>query len=182
MRRGLTKEQACFLTNLVLLYGDALKKYAVRFVGYRPHLLSLAEDAVQDTYVKAIQNIDELMTHTQPQAWLKICLKHNLLNTLRLGRTKCEIPASDLLDLPYWEACELDEALTRLQDKLNTDDFVAAAQRVLNPEEMKVFDSYFLHSMSMQEAAELEGLPFTTVRGRIRQVRLKLKQARKNEF
>lgn len=38
MRRKLTKQQYAFISALLGVYGDALLKYAVRFLEYKPHL------------------------------------------------------------------------------------------------------------------------------------------------
>ena len=42
MRKRLTEQQYMFVSSLPRLYGDALLKFAVRFLGYKPHLLHMA--------------------------------------------------------------------------------------------------------------------------------------------
>lgn len=81
MKKVLTSEQTQFLNDLTLQYGDMLTKYAYRFFGYQPNKLEIAQDAVQETFLKAVQEVETLMEHPNIAAWLKVSLKYTLFNT-----------------------------------------------------------------------------------------------------
>ncbi len=176
MRKRLTEQQHRFVSDLPRLYGDALLKYAVRFLGYKPHLLPLAEDAVQETWLRAIENVDALMQHGNPSAWLKLCLKRILLNKLRMASHQREELAEDVARHPAASAQAVHSALERWQESTTLQDVQEVAAMLLSPEEMQTFGDHFLYGFTAEETAQLENVPAATVRGRISRIRSKLKK------
>lgn len=176
MRRRLTEQQTRFLSESPVQYGDALLKYAVRFLGYQPHLLPLAEDAVQETYIKAIENVDDLMQHANPAAWLKLCLKRILLNHLRSASHQREELTENLAQLPAVTADAIQTALDRWSDRVSLQDVREMAALLLTPDEQQTFDDHFLYGFTTDETALLEGISSATVRGRISRIRKKMKK------
>lgn len=176
MRKRLTEQQHRFVSSLPRLYGDALLKYAVRFLGYKPHLQHLAEDAVQEIWLKAIENVDVLMQHENPSAWLKLCLKRILLNKLRAASHQREELVEDIAQHPAASAQAVRTALERWQETTNLHDVQEVAAMLLSPEEMQTFGDHFLYGFTAEETAKLENVPAPTVRGRISRIRSKLKK------
>lgn len=72
MKKRLTEAQATYLRELTLQSADVLTKYAYRFFGYQPHMREIAEEAVQDTYLKAVEDVESLMKHPNKIGWLKV--------------------------------------------------------------------------------------------------------------
>ena len=66
MKKRLTEAQATYLRELTLQSADVLTKYAYRFFGYQPHMREIAEEAVQDTYLKAVEEIEAGRIVLQP--------------------------------------------------------------------------------------------------------------------
>ena len=62
MKKVMSEAQANFLRDLALQSADVLTKYAYRFFGYQLHMREIAAEAVQDTYLKAVEDIETLMT------------------------------------------------------------------------------------------------------------------------
>jgi len=176
MRKWLTEQQHQYVSRLPGLYGDALLKYAVRFLGYKPHLLPLAEDALQETWLKAIENVDVLMQHENPAAWLKLCLKRTLLNKLRSASYQREELADELNSHPALSAQAVQSALERWQESTTLQDVQEVAAMLLTPEEQRTFDAHFLYGYTAEETARLEQVPASTIRGRIARIRNKMKK------
>ena len=176
MHKSLTEQQYTFVSSLPRLYGDALLKYAVRFLGYKPHLLHMAEDALQETWIKAIEHVDILMQHENPSAWLKLCLKRILLNKLRAASHQREDLAEDVTQYPAASAQAVQSALERWQETTSLREVQEIAAMLLTPEEMQTFGDHFLYGLTAVETAKLENVPAATVRGRISRIRKKLKK------
>ena len=176
MRRKLTKEQNDFLSAMPGLYGDALLKYAVRFLGYKTHLQHMAEDALQTTWLKAIENVDELMQHDNPAAWLKLCLKRILLNKLRVASQQREELTEDVTRYPTVSTQAMQSALDRWQETATLREVQEVAAMLLSSEEWTTFGDHFLQGFTAEETALLENVPVSTVRGRISRIRKKLKK------
>ena len=176
MRKRLTEQQYQYINSLPGLYGDALLKYAVRFLGYKQHLLPLAEDALQETWLKAIENVDALMQHENPSAWLKLCLKRILLNKLRTASHQREELAEDVAQHPAASAQAVQLALERWRETTSLREVQEIAAMLLTPEEMQTFGDHFLYGFTADETARLENTPAATVRGRISRIRRKLRK------
>lgn len=176
MHSKLTKQQYAFISALPGLYGDALLKYAVRFLGYKPHLLPMAEDALQETWLKAIENVEALMQHENPAAWLKLCLKRTLLNKLRAASHQREELVEDVAQHPAASARAVQSALDRWQETTSLQEVQEIAAMLLTPEEIRIFGDHFLQGFTAEETAKLENVPAATVRGRISRIRKKLKK------
>ena len=176
MRKRLTEQQYQYVSRLPGLYGDALLKYAVRFLGYKQHLLPLAEDALQETWLKAIENVESLMQHENPSAWLKLCLKRTLLNKLRAASHQREELAEDVTRHPAASAQAVQSALERWQETTSLREVQEIAAMLLTPEEIQTFGDHFLQGFTAEETAKMENVPAATVRGRISRIRKKLKR------
>lgn len=182
MRKSLTEQQCMFVSSLPRLYGDALLKFAVRFLGYKPHLLHMAEDALQETWIKAIEHVDILMQHENPAAWLKLCLKRILLNKLRAASYQREEWADELNEHPAFSVQAVQAALERWQENTTLREVQEVAAMLLTPAEQRVFDIHFLYGYTTEETAMLEQIPVSTVSGRINRIRNKLKKYFRHMF
>lgn len=181
MYRKLTEEQANYLVDLVTTYGDALKKYAMRFLGYKANLVSTAEDAVQETYFKAMQNIEILMCHKNPLGWLKVCLRYVLLNQLRSDK-KREVVEPNRFDYTCFMSNAVDDMIERFHESQNLEDFVRRLESALSEDEKRIFADYFCDEMTTKETAMKEGVTCDTVRGRVGRIRKKLKKLFSSEY
>ncbi len=108
----------------------------------------LAEELVQDTFVKMYQQIDKF-DGSYFQAWLLTIAKNLTLNELK--KQKLEIEFAD-----YLVAEELD---TKNEMKQLLHDL----QEVLNPKEYDVFIFKVIYDMKQREIAEYMNMPIGTV-------------------
>lgn len=176
MKKELTQEEAYFLHELVLQYSDVLTKYAYRFYSYQPHMLQTAQDAVQDTFLKAVQDVQMLMTHPNIAAWLKVSLKYSLLNIQRDPHWKFEELHSSVADSPTRRLHTVLDAFDRLELYPRLNEVVAVVDAILTEGESSTFYNYFLVGLSVEETAILEGVTTGSVRGRINRIRNKMKK------
>lgn len=176
MKKKLTNEQAQFLYDLTLKYGDILTKYAYRFFGYQPHRFQNAQDAVQETFVKAVQDVENLMEHPNKAAWLKVSLRFTLFNMQRNPHWKLEELQATVKEAPTRRLHVVLDAFDRLERYPRLTEVIAVAEVILTEEEFDTFYDHFLAGMTTEETAFLEGVSNDTVRGRISRIRKKLRK------
>jgi len=174
MKKVLTSEQTQFLNDLTLQYGDMLTKYAYRFFGYQPSKLEIAQDAVQETFLKAVVEVETLMEHPNVAAWLKVSLKYTLFNIQRDPYWQHEEPQASIVNLTaskdlITDALDQSDSLPRLKE------IISVIDSVLSREELSTFHNHFLLGLTTEETAILESVPSSTIRGRISRIRKKLK-------
>lgn len=176
MKTPVTDEQLRFLNNLAEEHGDMLTKYAYRFLGYRRHLLPMAQDAVQETFIRAMRSVKLLMTHENPAGWLVVSLRYTLLTMLHEQQKRRECLAEDVTTLPAVTQQEALAALDRWEHGTCLPDVLEAVAEVLTAGEQEAFQDYFLAGYSTEETAAREGVSSAAVRGRINRIRKKLRK------
>ena len=174
MQRPLTPEERAYLETLTLCWQDELLQYARRFLGCRTHLRPDAEDAVQTTLLKAVQEADVLLRHENPAGWLKTSLRYTLLNLRRDQVSHPVIPVAEVHEpapiLFQHPAVDPSAAASPLADVLTL------AARVLTESELEIFSNYFLNNYSMRRTAALSRETPAAIRGRIARIRRKLRR------
>lgn len=176
MSNVLTEEQKDFLSELIWQYSDMLFKYAYRFFGYKTHMREIAEEAVQDTFLKAIEDVEKLMLHPNRIAWLKVSLRNTLFNIRREKHWEWEEPNSNMLDVPNKGMYVVLNAFDRFDRYPRIDELLEVVEVVLTDEEMETFYDHFLFGLTTEESAVLESVTKDTVRGRISRIRRKLRK------
>lgn len=133
--------------------------------------VQLAEDVVQETFLKALGKLRQLDDETKINAWLiKIAM-----NTARgLMRKNRRFPVSPDADVVYRQASEYlpEEVLVQKEDLL------AIWQTVDNlpVETQQVFILHYNHGMSVKEISLVTGVPEGTVKSRLSRGRLFLRK------
>lgn len=176
MKKVLTKEQNDFLCMLVLCYGDALTKYAYRFYGYQPHMFETAQDAVQETFLKAVHDVDILMAHPNKIGWLKVSLRNILFNLQRDKHWKFERQQNFIKGSPERRLQNVLDAFDTLDRYPKLKDVITVANAILTEDEVDTFYDHFLVGLTTEETAILENTSSDTVRGRISRIRKKLRK------
>ena len=176
MRKELTEEQEEFLRELVLRYGDMLTMYAYRFYGYQPHMLETAQDAVQETFIKAVCDVEKLMVHPNQVGWLKVSMRYILLNKQQDPRWQAEQLEPIILDSQMKRMQRVLEAFDELEKLPRLDEVIAAAKVILRKGESETFYDHFLVGLTTKETALVENTSYDVVRGRISRIRKKLRK------
>ena len=176
MKKRLTEAQATYLRELTLQSADVLTKYAYRFFGYQPHMREIAEEAVQDTYLKAVEDVESLMKHPNKIGWLKVSLRNILLNIKRVQHWKYEDAKETIDDNPDNKLHIVLDAFDEFDHFPRLKELEEVANAILTPDEAETFYDHFLCGLTTEETAILECVSNDTIRGRISRIRKKLKK------
>jgi RNA polymerase sigma-70 factor (ECF subfamily) len=170
LARAAQNGDAASLGVLLERHRAALYALALRILGHRPE----AQDAVQDTFLIALNSIDRLRDPEAVGGWLRGILRNVCLRRLRERRGEVlfeEYP-------PRVEEKMLESSAEEAIDRLALREWVWAALYEL-PEVLRItamlryFGSYF----SYEEISAILGVPVGTVRSRLNQVKVKLAEA-----
>ena len=84
-----------FIEKLYCTTRDKLFRYAYRLIGR----VEKAEELVQEVFVLAMLHKEELLSHGNPQGWLFVTLKYQILNERRRKESISEVPLDDFFAL-----------------------------------------------------------------------------------
>ena len=168
--------------ELVRRHQRRLRRVAQRITHNRED----AEDAVQDSLLKAFVHLTEFRGGSEFSTWLTRIAMNEALMNLRRNRRKSEVPlgeprgAEDAFlhpELPdlglspeeHYSSRELQQALI---------DVIAG----LRPTSRTVFQLRYLQQLSTNGTASFMGLPVSTVKARLHRARLELRQVLEKHF
>lgn len=157
---GTTTESRKLIEMLIHQHGDSLLRLCFMYLGDR----SLAEDALQDTFVKAYQALDNFREESSYKTWLtriaiNICKSIKRSAWMRhVDRNKSldNLPADDV---PYELA----------------DDSVIRAVMALPERQRKVILLYFYQGFRVPEIAQILSLSVSTVSSQFQRGKARLK-------
>jgi len=138
-------------------YGRLVYAVAYRVLGRR----DLAEDAVQETFVRAWQAAGTFDVEREPAAWLATIAKRAAID---IYRRESRRPASDIVDL----AAD-DPAVVTLPPDLGTVDAVWQVRNAieqLSPDEADIIRMHHLEGMTHTQISEQLGVALGTVKSR----------------
>jgi RNA polymerase sigma-70 factor, ECF subfamily len=141
----------------------ALTRRARAIVGNR----SDAEDAVQEAVARAWQARDRLRHGSDPLPWLRTIVTRTAIDLARDRSRRSIAPDTDPVSL----SPSAEETAVRAETLSAID---SAASR-LAPESRRVLYLHDVAGMSSHEIADLDRLPYHTVRTRLRRARISLR-------
>lgn len=163
--------------RLVAETGDKAYNFAWRLAGNEAD----ARDLVSEAYARAFEGSGRYDPTRPFGAWLLTILRHVYLDALRRaerGRTlSLDMPLSE--DAPAWADAlpapdaPLDEELGRAESL----DLLSRALKALAPHYRAAVTLCDVEGLSYEEAAEVMDVPVGTVRSRVHQGRVKLREA-----
>lgn len=154
------------IEELIDLYGDDILRLCLLYMGDR----QLAEDAFQETLVKAWKNMSGFRGACSIRTWLsRIAVNtcKSMLRTPWIRMRRRSQSVDDLLNLPAPEAedyRELAQAVCALPDRYR-----------------EVVFLYYHQDMRLREIAQVLHIPVNTVSTRLRRARMLLGQALEGE-
>lgn len=155
------------LEELIDLYGDEILRLCLGYLGQR----QLAEDAFQETFIKAWRAADSFRGESSVKTWLNRIAVNTCRDMLRTGWFRMQRrsePVETLLDLAApetnWIESPVRTAVLNLPGKYR---------------EMIVL--YYDQGMNLSEIAQMLHLSQNTVSTRLRRARKKLEEALKGE-
>lgn len=155
------------LEELIDLYGDEILRLCLGYLGQR----QLAEDAFQETFIKAWRAADSFRGESSVKTWLNRIAVNTCRDMLRTGWFRMQRrsePVETLLDLAApetnWIESPVRTAVLNLPGKYR---------------EMILL--YYDQGMNLSEIAQMLHLSQNTVSTRLRRARKKLEEALKGE-
>ena len=146
-------------------YGRFVYAVAHRVLGRH----DLAEDAVQQTFVRAWQAADRLDVKRDPTAWLATIAKRTAIDVYRRESRR----SADALD----NVATDDPAVVSLPPELHAIDAVWHVRRAIDalaPDDAAIVRMQHLDGMTQAEVADALGLPIGTVKSRSHRAHRKL--------
>jgi RNA polymerase sigma-70 factor (ECF subfamily) len=164
--------------SLVGAYKDRIHSYVSRMVRDPEEALDIA----QDTFLRAYQSLPRFRGASSFQTWLYRIATNLSIDAIR--RTKRRQDSTVSLDAPL--DTNEGQVMRELPDEgrgpeltaagRSVQEEVAAALQLLSPALRPVLVMYDLQGMSYQEIAQVLGCPLGTVKSRLFNARLQLKQ------
>ena len=146
-------------------YGRLAYAVAYRVLGRR----DLAEDAVQETFVRAWQAADRFDVERDPAAWLATISKRAAID---IYRREARRPTTGLIDL-----AANDPAVVALPPDLGSVDAVWQVRRAIDqlaPEEATIIRMHHLEGMTHVQISDRLGVALGTVKSRSHRAHTKL--------
>ena len=150
------------LRHLMDVYGDGLKRLCCVYL----RDLGLAEDAVQETFIKAYDHIDELLAGEieSAKAWLMRIAVNTCKDTLRSSWMRHIDRRQEIEALPLSIASCPEEKLALTQ-----------AIMALPPKLREIVLLYYYQDMSLRTCANVLGISAPTATRRLQQAQKKLR-------
>ena len=150
------------LRHLMEVYGDGLKRLCCVYL----RDLGLAEDAVQETFIKAYDHIDELLSGRieSTKAWLVRIAVNTCKDVLRTSWMRHIDRRLEIEALPLSIANGAEERLALTQ-----------AIMALAPKYREIVLLYYYQDMSLRTCAQVLGISAPTATRRLQQAQKKLR-------
>ena len=132
------------------------------------HQADLADDLVQETYIKALKSRSQLQDLDKLKPWLTRILVNTHIDYLRTKRN--QIPLEDHHVMDHGDP-------TIVMDRKDNIQQVRNAIANLNDNHRKVVTLIDLEEFSYSEVAEILSIPVGTVMSRLNRARMKLKES-----
>ncbi len=162
-------------TSDVDAFTELVRRYQAMAFGYAYSNLRdfhLAEDAVQQAFVVAHNNLHTIEHPERFGAWLRAIVRFECLHLLR-SRRVVPVPIDTLSEL----ATRAPGPAEIAEEREGVDRILVAIDR-LPPAEREATILYYIHDHSQRDVAEFLNLPVTTVNNRLRSARKRLKEER----
>ncbi|TWD13520.1 RNA polymerase sigma-70 factor (ECF subfamily) [Streptomyces sp. T12] len=141
------------LHRLMADHGKALLAYAEKLLNDH----HLAQDIVQETFIRAWRHMDRLYrTEGSVRGWLLTVARNLIIDRQRSSAARRETVGTDDRDLPLVD--HADSVLASVE--------AATLLRLLSPEHQEVLLHTYLYDRTVEQTAQILGIPAGTVKSR----------------
>ena len=145
-----------------------------RFLLRTTNQTELAEDAVQDAFIRVLRNIDRFDERYRFSTWLFTIARRLLLNSLQKKRP---LNAGDWLDAASSSVMTLSSDTEDESDREFAAEIIDGAMDALTPHQREIVILYHHKGKSVHQISDLLGMPEGTIKSRIHRARKALKEA-----
>jgi RNA polymerase sigma-70 factor, ECF subfamily len=156
--------------ELVRLHQGSVYAYILRLSG-RPEL---AEDIVQEAFVRVLTNLDRFDPQYRFSTWLFTIARRVFLNNCEKRRP---VSNSDYVGEVTGRTCAIGQDLETSDDRGHTRDAVQKALMTLSLEQREVIILFHQHEWPIWLIAEHQGMPEGTVKSHLHRGRTRLREA-----
>ncbi len=132
----------------------------------------LAEDAVQDAFVRVLKNIDRFDERYRFSTWLFTIARRLLLNSLQKKRP---LNAGDWLEAASSGMIEFSDDNSDSSDRVFTAEILDGAMETLTPHQREIVILYHHKGKSVHQVAELLGMPQGTIKSHLHRARRRMR-------
>ena len=166
------------LIDLFEKHHNTLEQYCKRLVHYDQKFFTLAEDAVQIAFLKAISDPKSFNNAPNKYGWLAICCKNHISSKLRQYKNRNDIAGRHI----SFDVCESVEdpvdAIIRWIDSSYSQEITDSIYASLSSSEKQIFKDYYQLDYSLEETAARNGVTVGSVRGTVQRIRKKAKETK----
>lgn len=154
--------------EIVIRYQEKLLRYAINLIQDR----SKAEDAVQESFIKAFINLNGFNIKMKFSSWIYRIVHNQVMN--EFNKNKKELPLLDNIDFDSGKNLEIDLTKKEIQERVNR---CISKISIMYSEPLTL---YYIEEKSYEEISDILRLPVGTVGTRINRAKVIMKNICQN--
>jgi len=158
-----TKDKELYL-EIVVRYQEKLLRYAINLIQDKLK----AEDAVQESFIKAFINLNSFNLKMKFSSWIYRIVHNQVMNTF--NKYKKELPLLDNIDFDSGKNLELELTKKEIQERVNK---CFSKISIIYSEPLTL---YYIEEKSYEEISDILRLPVGTVGTRINRAKVMMKK------
>ena len=152
------------MQTLFARHRTAVYRWLLRFVGNE----AVAEDLLSDVFLDVWRQADRFQARSSVSTWLLAIARFKALSARRIRK---EAELDETIEATVADPADNPEVML---EKKNREELVRAALNNLSPEHKEVIDLVYYHEKSVDECAQILGVPSGTVKTRMFYARKKV--------
>jgi RNA polymerase sigma-70 factor (ECF subfamily) len=152
------------MQTLFARHRTAVYRWLLRFVGNE----AVAEDLLSDVFLDVWRQADRFQARSSVSTWLLAIARFKALSA---RRTRKDAELDETIEATVADPADNPEVML---EKKNREELVRAALNNLSPEHKEVLDLVYYHEKSVDECAQILGVPSGTVKTRMFYARKKV--------
>ena len=152
------------MQTLFARHRTAVYRWLLRFVGNE----AVAEDLLSDVFLDVWRQADRFQGRSSVSTWLLAIARFKALSARRIRK---DAELDETIEATVADPADNPEVML---EKKNREEFVRAALNNLSPEHKEVIDLVYYHEKSVDECAQILGVPSGTVKTRMFYARKKV--------
>jgi RNA polymerase sigma-70 factor (ECF subfamily) len=152
------------MQTLFARHRTAVYRWLLRFVGNE----AVAEDLLSDVFLDVWRQADRFQARSSVSTWLLAIARFKALSA---RRTRKDAELDEMIEATVADPADNPEVML---EKKNREELVRAALNNLSPEHKEVIDLVYYHEKSVDECAQILGVPSGTVKTRMFYARKKV--------
>jgi RNA polymerase sigma-70 factor (ECF subfamily) len=152
------------MQTLFARHRTAVYRWLLRFVGNE----AVAEDLLSDVFLDVWRQADRFQARSSVSTWLLAIARFKALSA---RRTRKDAELDETIEATVADPADNPEVML---EKKNREELVRAALNNLSPEHKEVIDLVYYHEKSVDECAQILGVPSGTVKTRMFYARKKV--------